>query len=543
VRLAAIVSVLLLVATSSGRAKSPRPSICSSGRFVVQGGPLLDEVADARFLTVGDGTASIGTACTNGTARIARPKRTSTLAARWKPCANIAVVRVKARFDAACDTLTGVVRAKKHKRRSFTATRTRCGDGVVDAGNGEACDGDAGCGAQLHCSAACACAGDSGSRDASFGSSGVATVGYGNTPFLLLGMGVQPTGGIIVAGSIGAFGTPDAGVGVARFTSDGVLDPSFGTGGWTITTPAPTIDTVSDMRVLPDGRIVVAGRTGFGDHRVILRFDADGHPDPLFGVGGMVTLTSVSCFEPNPRIAVAPNGAVYASYPDVGCTNPNFKTKVVRLDDAGMVDGGFTLGLAVSAGLPVVRPDGRVALATFFQSPSSVRLFETSGLPDLAFGTSGAVYPSFGTYDPRGVRLFDDTGSRLVGAAAAPTAGGTGFALERWTADGADDDGFGSGGRVVTPGSGNEYAVGLAFDATARLVVVGSGPAGLLVRRYADDGTLDAAFAGGGAATLASAQGVDVVVLPSGEIVVAGRLLPATMSDPYQFGALVRMWP
>jgi len=369
----------------------------------------------------------------------------------------------------------------------------------------------------------------------------VATVGISGVPFLLIGMGVQPSGGIVIAGSVGQFLSPDSGVAVARYTSDGQLDPSFGTGGWTLTKPSPVIDTVSDLAILPDGRIVVAGRTGGGDHRVILRYDVNGHLDPLFGVGGMLTIDSASCYEPGPRIAIAPNGALYASYPDVGCTNPDFKTKVVRLDDSGMVDGGFSVALNYPATFPVVRPDGRVALATVFHPPDSVQLFETNGLPDLAFGTGGAVFPSFGTFSAAGMRLFADAGSRLIGVTAAPTAGGTGFALERWTIDGADDQTFGSVGRVVTVGSGNEYATGLAIDASGRLVVPGSGPSGLLVRRYADDGTLDTGFAGG-MVTLPAAQGVDAAVLPDGKIVIAGRLLPAA-SDPYFYGVLLKLWP
>ncbi|HXJ35463.1 MAG TPA: hypothetical protein VMS22_15625 [Candidatus Eisenbacteria bacterium] len=539
-RFSAFVLAILLACPGPAPAKQPRPPVCTPGRFVVQGGQLLASIADSASLTIGDGTAAIGAGCPFGVSRIARPKRTSTLTAFWKICTGIARVRVKARFDAACDTLTGAVTGKKQKRQKFTATRSRCGDGIVDAGAGEACDGATGCTAPLHCSAACACVGDPGSRDTSFGSSGVATVGNAGMPFLAFGLGVQPSGSIIVAGGFNTL-MADGGIGVARFTADGQLDPTFGAGGWTLTKPIPAIDFMSDMKVLPDGRILVAGRTGFGDNRVIVRYDADGHPDPLFGVGGTATFDSDSCYEVEPLLSVAPSGAVYAAFPDVGCTNPDFKARFVRLTESGAVDPGFDLKFNYPVTFSVVRPDERVAIATVVHPPDSVQLFEPTGLPVLSFGTGGMVFPSFGTSSAGGARLFADAGSRLVAITGAPTPAGAGFALERWTADGGDDQSFGSMGRVVTVGSSDEYALGLSFDATGRLVVVGSGPAALLVRRYADDGTLDTTF-GVGTVAVPGMQGVDVAVLPDGKIIVLGRQMPA-MGDPYRYGVLMRLWP
>jgi hypothetical protein len=59
-----------------------------------------------------------------------------------------------------CDTLTGtlVVRNATPRRRSFTATRSRCGDGYLDSGGGEECgEGDTVCPPGTGCSAECTC--------------------------------------------------------------------------------------------------------------------------------------------------------------------------------------------------------------------------------------------------------------------------------------------------------------------------------------------------------------------------------------------------
>jgi hypothetical protein len=60
----------------------------------------------------------------------------------------------------ACDTLTGalVVRGGTPARRSFTAALSRCGDGYLDAGNGEECgDGGGACPAGSACTGDCTC--------------------------------------------------------------------------------------------------------------------------------------------------------------------------------------------------------------------------------------------------------------------------------------------------------------------------------------------------------------------------------------------------
>ena len=61
------------------------------------------------------------------------------------------------RFDASCTTFTGTFKAKGQQARRVQATRGACGDGVLDSGGGEACEGPGGtCAAGSFC-AACQC--------------------------------------------------------------------------------------------------------------------------------------------------------------------------------------------------------------------------------------------------------------------------------------------------------------------------------------------------------------------------------------------------
>ena len=105
-----------------------------------------------------------------------------------------------------------------------------------------------------------------GTLDVSFGGGGGLLTDFGeNTDDLAASVAVQPDGKIVVAGvqrpesSTGTF--LDYDFAVARYTSGGVLDTSFGTGGVVTTDFGATADIAFSMAVQSDGKIVVAGST------------------------------------------------------------------------------------------------------------------------------------------------------------------------------------------------------------------------------------------------------------------------------------------
>ena len=86
---------------------------------------------------------------------------------------------------------------------------------------------------------------------------------------------------------------------VAKFTSAGVLDPTFGTGGWVMRNVAvgTTGELFRGIVVQSTGKIVISGtveHAGATDARdrdiALLRFNADGTKDTTFGTDGVVLL-------------------------------------------------------------------------------------------------------------------------------------------------------------------------------------------------------------------------------------------------------------
>jgi uncharacterized delta-60 repeat protein len=118
-----------------------------------------------------------------------------------------------------------------------------------------------------------------GSLATSFGEGGVATVpnmGGGVSGSLL------PNGSIVVAGQIGS--ASDGRLAVARLTTAGRLDPTFGTAGMAIVSgKTPTLFD-SHVAEVPDGSVLDA----FGS--VLVKLTAVGSPDPTFAGGGRVAL-------------------------------------------------------------------------------------------------------------------------------------------------------------------------------------------------------------------------------------------------------------
>src|SRR5438552_9498231 len=97
-------------------------------------------------------------------------------------------------------------------------------------------------------------------------------------------LALQPDGKLVAAGvSTGDFA-------LARYNADGSLDTTFGTCGRVITDFAGDDAAASALVVQPDGKLVAAGRSSLGNHPSfsLARYSSDGTLDPIFGAGGRV---------------------------------------------------------------------------------------------------------------------------------------------------------------------------------------------------------------------------------------------------------------
>src|SRR5262249_14402648 len=148
-------------------------------------------------------------------------------------------------------------------------------------------------------------------------------------------------GDILAAGSVAFAGS---GYLLARFHADGALDTGFGTNGSTRTNISQGNEALA-MAALADRRIVLGGYTynGGGTYFSMARYTADGSLDNSFGTGGRILDLDSGSFIGNGihGIAVQPDGK-YVVAGEESLNGGNFE--VARYNTDGTVDPTFGTG-------------------------------------------------------------------------------------------------------------------------------------------------------------------------------------------------------
>ena len=324
--------------------------------------------------------------------------------------------------------------------------------------------------------AAAARAASPGTLDPSFGSGGIAGSGA-NTR--LFGIAVQSDGKLVAVGeSVGS--SPS--LLLARFTPSGALDPSFGSGG-IVHGPAipPSAGSLGrGVAVQSDGKIVVVGNAtdssgNYAQGLIVERYSSSGSLDTSFGSHGVVEQLGGTSFGQGYAVAIQPDGKIIATgsgnAAGSGGTFP--RVAVVRLNANGSLDtsfqgggvdvidlGAFSYALAVA-----LQPGGAIVIAGSqapgLQVPNAlIARLTPSGALDTTFAGTGAYAHQYaqGASNSAFNAVAVQPDGKIVAAGAATIGNTSADALVvRFTASGAQDGSFGSGGVVYTP-SANSYS-------------------------------------------------------------------------------------
>jgi uncharacterized delta-60 repeat protein len=128
-----------------------------------------------------------------------------------------------------------------------------------------------------------------GALDSAFGQAGKVMTRLGLGDAYSFGIALQSNGRIVLAGYSAT--TLDHDFSLVGYTANGTVDSTFGNGGFVTTDFSGATDDIAyAMTMQGDGKLVVAGRTGdypqfdFG----VARYSSDGQLDQTFGTGGKV---------------------------------------------------------------------------------------------------------------------------------------------------------------------------------------------------------------------------------------------------------------
>jgi uncharacterized delta-60 repeat protein len=250
---------------------------------------------------------------------------------------------------------------------------------------------------------------------------------------------------------------------LVQITSDGALDPSFGTDGVVdVEAILPTF-TAGEIIRQPDGKLVVVGSQRGSSAVpfppvVLIRFDPDGSLDHSFGTGGVDTTPvqeSCDCS----TVGLQPDGGFVvggATTQQAGPTLSGVKTAITQWTVAGLTANGaldpsfgqnglITLVGNGASGIDLqVLPDGDIvttgdASVNYAHYQGELTRLLPTGAPDPSFhGGTPETLPS--TPIPGQLLAYPD-GTVIVGVT---------HAIIRYTTAGLPDQSFGAGGIVQT---------------------------------------------------------------------------------------------
>jgi uncharacterized delta-60 repeat protein len=354
---------------------------------------------------------------------------------------------------------------------------------------------------------------------------------------------VQRDGKLVVAGD-----TNVSDLVLARYQTDGTLDPTFGSGGIVRRLNM----SATALALQRDGKIVLVGGAFAGPasriRLAVARYNSDGSADLGFGSGGLV-VTHVrrdSELDGGTAVAIQRDGKILAGG-WTGAIGPHVRVYVAlaRYLPSGLLDRTFGKnGKLFSPFLPArdasasaltIQHDGKIVVAGVGDEASDKSMvllarYRPNGSLDLRFGSHGRQLRPLPGTDSSGadaVTLGPNGKIVIGGFATRPKSENSDFLLARYGSHGQLDGAFGRAGEVLTGfGSSDEEATALAIQRDGKTVVVGGAYRGFDLVRYTRAGKPDHRFGVGGKVETRlppDATALAVAIQLDGKLVVVGE--------------------
>lgn len=334
-----------------------------------------------------------------------------------------------------------------------------------------------------------------GNLDTTFGTSGIVLTDFdSNSQDFAWGAVLQADGKIVVAGS------SDADLALARYTTTGALDSTFGTNGLTTNDFNMGGEGIRDIAIDGSGNFVVVGSKddglGTDDDIILARYTSAGVLDTTFGTGGKTIKDFAGYDDAGLALAIQADGKIVV----VGGAQPMslvIDQVIMRFTAAGVLDTTFGTGGITTTDINSdyngaqdlhILPDGKILVSgyAYIGLPDfTLTRYTDTGSLDTTFGTNGITTTDFfGGQDDNHAMAVQHDGKILLAGTAYTGVPKENFALARYDADGALDSTFGNGGLASTDFLGNSLDTGnaIALQTDGKILV-----AGLAAPTLADD--------------------------------------------------------
>ncbi|WP_373998623.1 hypothetical protein [Bdellovibrio bacteriovorus] len=334
---------------------------------------------------------------------------------------------------------------------------------------------------------------------------------------------------------------------VAKISSDGVLDTSFGGGDGAITFLTPGIlSTAYDVEVDSDGKIIMAGNFDeyASDVPFLYRFNSDGTPDTSFSGDGYAPITTGAVVKSH-RIHILSNGKIDL----IGTMSGDIFR--ARFNSDGSIDSGFhvsgyklqSVGLTVSdsiASTYLLPDDGVLIIGGGTDAHSiwvsfNVKSTMTAGF-DVTYGSSGTLRTYFSNIQEYIFSSQLSSDGKIISLLSVRDDDDTIYKLIRHNPKGILDSSFGVGG-VAELTTDNEITdiINLYQTTDGKLLVHFHSNDGFtsypVLQRYLTSGSVDTSFGVNGELKLNALSELyfdQLQLLPDGSFYIAGELTIAS---------------
>ncbi|HET9912172.1 MAG TPA: hypothetical protein VFQ13_09805 [Anaerolineales bacterium] len=325
--------------------------------------------------------------------------------------------------------------------------------------------------------------------------------------------------------------------------AEGTLDPTFGANG-VVTTDLGNSDSVINIVLQPDGKIVMAANTGdpYWGNPILIRYNVDGTLDTTFGTGGIVTaaLQGPVALQTDGKLIVGGNlngGLGLARYTGNGALDTTFGTNGIAV---AVENTDPNSNAAISFDDLAVQPDGKIVVVGTEEFIGGhtvyyvIVRFNENGTQDEDFGIVFDEFPDGMQSHLRAVAL--QSGARIIFTGRVhPYNTDTSIGIGRIPPGPYSrlDPTFGTDGTVLTELPHFSHDRGsLAIQPDDKIVIAGTmhnysdDTEDLAVVRHTSNGVLDTTLGGNGVVTTDLGQnesGNDLAIQKDGKIVVAGE--------------------
>ena len=309
-------------------------------------------------------------------------------------------------------------------------------------------------------------------------------------------------GNVLVGGAAFGNATPTSYFAMAEFTTSGSLNSGFGTGG-VVLSGFPRNDTgntaINSITVLPGGKLLAVGKGpgGFG----MARYSSNGSLDTTFGSSHTGLVKATFNTESGGAALVTPAGQylIAGAFP-ASAYRTSFG--LARYSSSGVLDGTF--GLArngyVTTDFPgadqinaiVTQSDGKILAAGINDGSFSLTRFNVNGSIDTSFQGGSVTLPSY--VAANALAILPGGKILVVGSQTYDPLYGLpiGQVLVRFNADGTLDNSFGGNGQIVN--AGDTGAEELSVLASGKILVASTNLYGYTLTRYNANGSIDTTF-------------------------------------------------